>query len=87
MDADPSAGTKVDSLGMTPFHILALSQIPNISLFQALMKVYKVDTIRTRDKFESSPLDYLCLNHNISEATTAIRQLLRSRLVWIGLFL
>jgi hypothetical protein len=61
----------VDFLGMTPFHILALSQIPNIPLFQALMKVYKVDIIRTRDKFGSSPLDYLCLSHR----------------VWIGLLL
>jgi hypothetical protein len=33
MDADPSAGTKVDSFGMTPFHILALAQTPNLSLF------------------------------------------------------
>jgi hypothetical protein len=37
MDADPAGGTKVDAFGVTPFHILALSQIPNFSLFQALL--------------------------------------------------
>jgi hypothetical protein len=88
MDADPSAGTKVDSFGMTPFHILALSQTPNLSLFLALMKVYKVDIIRTRDKFGSTPIDYLCRNHT-HEATTAIQLLLPTilfnRLHWLGL--
>jgi hypothetical protein len=63
MYADPAAGNKVDAFGITPFHILALSQTPNLSLFQALMKVCKVDTIRTKDKFGSNPIDYLCMNH------------------------
>jgi ankyrin repeat protein len=71
MDADPSAGTKVDSFGMTPFHILALSQTPNLSLFQALLKVYKVDIIHARDKFGSTPIDYLCSNHT-SDSTIVI---------------
>jgi hypothetical protein len=88
MDADPSAGTKVDSFGMTPFHILALAQTPNLSLFQALMKVYKVDIICTRVKFGSTPIDYQCLNHT-HEATTAIQLLLPTilvnRLHWLGL--
>jgi hypothetical protein len=53
IDAVPSAVRKMDYFGMTPFHILALSQRPNLSLFQALLKVYKVDIIRTRDKFGS----------------------------------
>jgi hypothetical protein len=43
MDVDPGAGKKIDAFGMTPFHILALSQTPNLSLFQELTKVYKVD--------------------------------------------
>jgi hypothetical protein len=88
MDADPSAGTKVDSFGMTPFHILALSQTPNLSLFQALLAVYQVDIIRTRDKFGSTPIDYLFLNYT-HEATTAIQSLFPTILVnhfhWLGL--
>jgi hypothetical protein len=88
MDVDPLAGTKLDSFGMTPFHILALAQTPNLSLFQALMKVYKVDIICTRDKFGSTPIDYLCLNHT-HEATTAIQfllpKILVNRLHWLGL--
>jgi hypothetical protein len=88
MDADPSAGTKVDSFGMTPFHILALSEAPNLSLFQALLKVCKVGIMCTRDKFGSTPIEYLCLNHT-HEGTTAIQSLLPTilvnRLHWLGL--
>jgi hypothetical protein len=89
MYEDPSTGTKIDSLGMTPFHILALSQTPNLSLFQALLKVYKVDIIRTRDKFGSTPIDYLCLNHS-SDSAMVIQSLLQTtivaqRLRWLGL--
>jgi hypothetical protein len=88
MDADPAAGNKVDAFGMTPFHILALSQTPNLSLFQALMKVYKVDTIRTKDKFGSNPIDYLCMNH-IAASATVIQSLLPTivaeRVRWLGL--
>jgi hypothetical protein len=68
MEADPSAGNKVDAFGMTPFHILALSQIPNLSLFQALLKVYKMDIIHANDKYGSTPLGYLCLNHTHNSA-------------------
>jgi hypothetical protein len=88
MDADPGAGTDVDAFGMTPFHILALSQTPNLSLFQALMKVYKVDIIRTRDKFGSTPIDYLCMNDTPGSATV-IQSLLQTIIVqclrWRGL--
>jgi hypothetical protein len=88
MDADPSAGTKVDSFGMTPFHILALSQTPNLSLFQALLEVYKVDIIQTRDKFGSTPRDYLCLNHTPDSAKVIqllIRTIIVQRMQWLGL--
>jgi hypothetical protein len=88
MDADPSAGTKVDAFGMIPFHILALAQTPILSLFQELLKVTKENIIQTRDKFGSIPIDYLCLNH-APEATTVIQSLLQTifaqRLRWLGL--
>jgi hypothetical protein len=55
MDADPGAGTNVDAFGMTPFHILALSQTPNLSLLQEFTKVYKVDIIRTKGQVWIDP--------------------------------
>jgi hypothetical protein len=89
MDVDPSAGTKVDSYGMTPFHILALSQTPKLFLFQALLKVNKVDIIlRTTDKLGSTPMDYLCLNRT-SDSGMVIQALIPAiiaqRLQWLGL--
>jgi hypothetical protein len=86
--ADPSAGTKVDAFGMTPFHILALSQTPNLSLFQELLEVYKVDIIRARDKFGSTPIDYLCLNHTPDSATVVqllLQTIIVQRIQWLGL--
>jgi hypothetical protein len=87
MDADPGTGTNVDAFGMTPFHILALSQTPNLSLFQILMKVYKVDIIRTRDKFESTPIDYLCMNQTPASALviqSLLQTIIVQRLRWLG---
>jgi hypothetical protein len=88
MDADPGAGTNVDAFGMTPFHILALSQTPNLSLFQALVKIFKVDIIHRRDKFGSTSIDYLCKNH-IPASALVIRSLLppifAERVRWLGL--
>jgi hypothetical protein len=87
MDPDLSACTKGDCFGMTPFHILALSQTPNLSLFQALRKVYKVDMIHAKDNFGSTPIDYLCLNHT-PDSAMVIQSLLQTsvaqRLQWLG---
>jgi hypothetical protein len=88
MDTDPGAGNKVDAFGMTPFHILALSQTPNLSLLQELMKVYKVDIVRTRDKFGTTPIDYLCMNHAPGSATviqSLLHTIIVQRLRWLGL--
>jgi hypothetical protein len=88
MDADPSAGTKVDAFGMTPFHILALSQTPNLSLFQTLLTVYKVACIHARDKFGSTPIDYICLNHTSHSAIvihSLVQTIIIQRLQWLGL--
>jgi hypothetical protein len=78
----------VDCCGMTPFHILALSQTPNLSLFQALLMVYKVDMIHAKDNFGSTPMDYLCLNHT-PDSGMVIQSLLQTivaqRLQWLGL--
>jgi hypothetical protein len=87
MDADPAAGNKVDAFGMTPFHILALSQTPNLSLLPALMKVYKVDIIRTRDKIGSTPIDYLCMNQNPASALVigSLLTIVAERVRWLDL--
>jgi hypothetical protein len=89
MDVDPSAGTKVDSYGMTPLHILALSQTPNLFLFQALLKVDKVDIIlRTRDKLGSTPIDYLSLNQTPDSGMViqaVLPAIIAQRLQWLGL--
>eukprot|EP00980_Cylindrotheca_fusiformis_P026738 scaffold17166_cov113-Cylindrotheca_fusiformis.AAC.3 len=61
---DPLAATnQVDEFGMTPLHVLSLSQTPNLDMLLALMKAGHPDHIlRCRDSFGSSPMDYLCLN-------------------------
>eukprot|EP00980_Cylindrotheca_fusiformis_P011260 scaffold2594_cov85-Cylindrotheca_fusiformis.AAC.2 len=61
---DPLAATnQTDEFGMTPLHILSLSQTPNIDMLLAVMNEGKADhMIRSRDSFGSTPMDYLCLN-------------------------
>jgi hypothetical protein len=88
MYADLAAGNKMDAFGMTPFHILALSQTPNLSLFQALVKIYKVDIIHTRDKFGSTPIDYLCVNQTPASALviqSLLPTIFAERVRWLGL--
>jgi hypothetical protein len=88
MDTDPGAGNKVDAFGMTPFHVLALSQAPNLSLFQALTKVYKMNIIHTKDKFGSTPIDYLCVNETPASATviqSLLQTIFAERVRWLGL--
>lgn len=70
---------RVDCLGMTPFHILALSQTTNVRLFQTLVMNLGDDRIRqmirTKDMVDGGPLLYLLKNHS-QESTKAIRLLL-----------
>eukprot|EP00526_Cylindrotheca_closterium_P009662 CAMPEP_0113638556 /NCGR_PEP_ID=MMETSP0017_2-20120614/20202_1 /TAXON_ID=2856 /ORGANISM="Cylindrotheca closterium" /LENGTH=419 /DNA_ID=CAMNT_0000549677 /DNA_START=234 /DNA_END=1490 /DNA_ORIENTATION=+ /assembly_acc=CAM_ASM_000147 len=87
--ANPAACSKVDFLGMTPLHILALSQRPWLNLFQELLSVLSsVDIMRCRDVFGCAPLDYLCKNHS-AEAIDVTKSLLRSimehRMSFLGL--
>jgi hypothetical protein len=75
MYADARHGTKVDAFGMTPCHILSLSQTPNLSLLQILLKIYRVDILHEKDNFRSTPIDYLCLNPS-PEVTAVFQSLL-----------
>eukprot|EP00980_Cylindrotheca_fusiformis_P001209 scaffold328_cov130-Cylindrotheca_fusiformis.AAC.23 len=64
LEADPLGATaKLDAFGMTPLHILALTEKPDPSLLRALIDAgRKDDVIDAKDLFLQSPLDYLCCN-------------------------
>eukprot|EP00980_Cylindrotheca_fusiformis_P000933 scaffold248_cov111-Cylindrotheca_fusiformis.AAC.10 len=81
MDENPLAATQVDEFGMTPLHILSLSQTPNLSMLLAVMNGGHPDhIIRGRDSFGSTPMDYLCLN-KIPSSTQVIQSLLQATIV------
>eukprot|EP00980_Cylindrotheca_fusiformis_P004541 scaffold965_cov93-Cylindrotheca_fusiformis.AAC.5 len=82
MDEDPlTATTHMDEFGMTPLHLLSLSQTPNLNMLLAVMNGGHPDHIvRGRDSFGSTPMDYLCLN-KMPNSTQVIRSLLQSTFV------
>eukprot|EP00526_Cylindrotheca_closterium_P007820 CAMPEP_0113642502 /NCGR_PEP_ID=MMETSP0017_2-20120614/22329_1 /TAXON_ID=2856 /ORGANISM="Cylindrotheca closterium" /LENGTH=664 /DNA_ID=CAMNT_0000553931 /DNA_START=358 /DNA_END=2352 /DNA_ORIENTATION=+ /assembly_acc=CAM_ASM_000147 len=86
--ADPAACSKVDFLGMTPLHILALSQRPWLDLFQELLSVSSVYIMRCRDIFGCTPLDYLCKNHSakaVCVTKSLLPSILEPRMSFLGL--
>eukprot|EP00980_Cylindrotheca_fusiformis_P017725 scaffold5565_cov92-Cylindrotheca_fusiformis.AAC.4 len=86
MDEDLSAAvTQVDGLGMTPLHILSLSQTPDLDMLLTVMKEGHPDhIIFGRDSFGSTPMDYLCLNRT-PNSTQVIRKVLQTRFdYWLG---
>ncbi|KAL3938730.1 MAG: hypothetical protein SGBAC_006424 [Bacillariaceae sp.] len=81
--ADPDAYSKVDFLGMSPFHILALSQYQCLDLFRGLLSSVSssaaVDVIvRCRDVFGCTTFDYLCKNIHSTGAVDMTKTLLPS---------
>eukprot|EP00980_Cylindrotheca_fusiformis_P015986 scaffold4692_cov86-Cylindrotheca_fusiformis.AAC.1 len=68
----PFAATcQVDEFGMTPLHVLSLSQTTNLDMLLAVMDAGKSGhMVRVRDSLGSTPMEYLCLNRmpNSSEA-------------------
>eukprot|EP00980_Cylindrotheca_fusiformis_P018753 scaffold6247_cov104-Cylindrotheca_fusiformis.AAC.3 len=80
MEEDPlAATTQVDEFGMTPLHILLLSQTPNVEMLLAVMKGGHLDhIIRGKDLFGSTPMDYLCLNR-MPNSSEVIRLVLQTR--------
>eukprot|EP00980_Cylindrotheca_fusiformis_P003547 scaffold791_cov115-Cylindrotheca_fusiformis.AAC.5 len=90
MDDDPLAATcESDDFGMTPLHILSLSQNPNLKMLIAVINAGHPDHIvRDWDSFGSNPMDYLCLN-KMPNSKTMIQSLLQATLVkrldWLGL--
>eukprot|EP00980_Cylindrotheca_fusiformis_P031064 scaffold25774_cov127-Cylindrotheca_fusiformis.AAC.1 len=87
MDDDPlAATTQVDKFGMTPLHILSLSQTPNVDMLLAVMNEGNMDhMVHSRDLFGSTPMDYLCWNR-MPTCTEVIRRVLQTRFdYWLGL--
>eukprot|EP00980_Cylindrotheca_fusiformis_P025961 scaffold14995_cov92-Cylindrotheca_fusiformis.AAC.3 len=80
MEDDPlAATTQVDEFGMTPLHILSLSQTTNLDMLLAVMDAGDPGHMgHSRDSFGSTPMDYLCLNRkpNFNEV---IRRVLQRR--------
>ncbi|CAJ1940082.1 unnamed protein product [Cylindrotheca closterium] len=90
MKADPDACSKVDFVGMTPFHVLGLSQMPCLRLFQEpLSIVSSVDIImRSQDIFGCTPLDYLFKNrssHAVNVTKSLLPVVLKPRVSILGL--
>eukprot|EP00980_Cylindrotheca_fusiformis_P017726 scaffold5565_cov92-Cylindrotheca_fusiformis.AAC.5 len=81
-DGDPlAATTQVDEFGMTPLHILSLSQTPNMDMLLAVMKGGHANhIIHCRDSFESTPMDYLCWNR-MPNSNQVIRRILQTRFI------
>eukprot|EP00980_Cylindrotheca_fusiformis_P020516 scaffold7572_cov118-Cylindrotheca_fusiformis.AAC.5 len=80
IDEDPIAATRqVDEFGMTPLHVLSLSQTPNLDMMRALIQIGHPDHIvQYMDSFGSTPMDYLCLNR-LPNSTEVIRRVLQIR--------
>eukprot|EP00980_Cylindrotheca_fusiformis_P004779 scaffold1025_cov102-Cylindrotheca_fusiformis.AAC.6 len=80
MEEDPLvAASQVDTFGMTPLHILSLSQAPNLAMLLAVMNGGHLDHVdHGRDSFGSTPIDYLCLNRT-PNAVQVIRRVLMTR--------
>ena len=70
--------TDVDAFGMTPLHILALTQQPKVEIFQQLPDVAKL-ALSSKDLFGSTPLIYLSKNTTV-EGMEANRWLVK--MVW-----
>eukprot|EP00980_Cylindrotheca_fusiformis_P011870 scaffold2818_cov59-Cylindrotheca_fusiformis.AAC.5 len=80
MEDDPlAATTQVDEFGMTPLHILSLSQTLNMDMLLAVMHAGRLDhIIFCKDSFGSTAMDYLCFNR-MPTSTEVIRRVLEAR--------
>ena len=91
LKSDPSACERVDFLGMTPLHILALSPQVQVELFQELVSASPVDAIMNNpDAFGLAPFDYLTRIHYSSAAVvemlkSLLRSFLESHISFLGL--
>jgi hypothetical protein len=84
MVSDPGAPKNTDVFGMTPFHIIALSDEPNLDLLRGLLEVGPSILLDVRDKWGRTTWDYLCLN-DTSFSAIEIELLVMARVQYLGL--
>lgn len=77
MQQEDSGNLLVDGFGMTALHILALSVRPNVKLFHLVQPIYPQLTLMMQDKWNTTPLEYLCSNR-----APGTMELLQSMLDW-----
>eukprot|EP00980_Cylindrotheca_fusiformis_P008456 scaffold1786_cov138-Cylindrotheca_fusiformis.AAC.14 len=90
MNEDPlAATTQVDEFGMTPLHVLSLSQTTNLSMLLAVIHGGHPDAVVcSRDSFQSTPMDYLCLNkmpNSLDVVQNVVQATVGKRLDGLGL--
>eukprot|EP00980_Cylindrotheca_fusiformis_P019086 scaffold6435_cov61-Cylindrotheca_fusiformis.AAC.4 len=74
-----AAAKEVDEFGMTPLHVLSLSQTPNLDMLLAVMDASKPgQMVHNRDSLGCTPMDYLCLNR-MPNSSEVIRRVLQIR--------
>eukprot|EP00980_Cylindrotheca_fusiformis_P021285 scaffold8194_cov118-Cylindrotheca_fusiformis.AAC.16 len=75
-----SVPTQVDEFGMTPLHVLSLSQTTNLDMLLAVMDApgKPGHMICSTDSFGCTPMDYLCLNR-MPNSSEVIRRILQTR--------
>eukprot|EP00980_Cylindrotheca_fusiformis_P008701 scaffold1866_cov66-Cylindrotheca_fusiformis.AAC.3 len=81
MEDDPPLATtkEVDGFGMTPLHVLSLSQTTNLDMLLAVMDAGKPGhMVHNRDSFGSTPMEYLCLNP-MPNSSEVIRRIFQTR--------
>jgi hypothetical protein len=73
-----TSGSRVDCLGMTAFHILALSTQPSVDFFLPLLhgNCSKVTLVDEKDSWGNCPMDYLCGNQ-APNAIVATRDIIK----------
>eukprot|EP00980_Cylindrotheca_fusiformis_P008545 scaffold1813_cov109-Cylindrotheca_fusiformis.AAC.3 len=78
-DGNPLAATsQTDEFGMTPLHVLSLSQTPNLDMLLAVIDAGKPGhMVRIMDSFGCTPMDYLSLNR-MPASTEVIRRVLQT---------
>lgn len=88
-----TCATDLDMLGMTPFHILALSENPNQKTFEYLLQQLpgsSADLCR-KDCFGFTPLELLCSHSNFEDSKAkvllnhCIEHATMERIRWLGL--
>eukprot|EP00980_Cylindrotheca_fusiformis_P026497 scaffold16300_cov150-Cylindrotheca_fusiformis.AAC.8 len=81
MEADLpfSATTQVDAFGLTPLHVLSLSQTPNLDMILAVVDAGKPGhMVHSSDSFGCTPMEYLSLNP-MPNSIDVIRRLFQTR--------